>query len=109
MRVALIQLWFGPIPDYFQYHLETIKNINLIDFFFFTDQDLDIKQDNFHYYKIDREYVTKTLGNKLDTDIEISSNKKFVTLKRRFQIYFTFTSKIMNTLVTMILTSFLVM
>jgi hypothetical protein len=81
MRVALIQLWFGSIPDYFQYHLETIKNINLIDFFFFTDQDLDIKQDNFYYYKIDREYVTKTLSNKLDTDIEISSNKKFCDVK----------------------------
>ena len=52
MKVALIQLWFGPLPEYFNYHLETTKNIDLIDFYFFTDQDLDIKQDNFFYHKI---------------------------------------------------------
>ena len=81
MKVALIQLWFGPIPDYFQYHLETIKNINLIDFYFFTDQDLDIEQNNFHYYKIDREYITGILSHKLNRTIQILSDKKFCDVK----------------------------
>jgi hypothetical protein len=88
MKVALIQLWFGPIPDYFQYHLETIKNINLIDFYFFTDQDLNIEQNNFHYYKIDREYITGILSHKLNRTIQILSDKKFCDVKAL--IYFTF-------------------
>lgn len=81
LKIGLIQLWFGSIPDYFKYHLETIKNIDFIDFHFFTDQDLDIKQSNFYYYKIDREYVTQFLSNKLNCKIEINSDKKFCDVK----------------------------
>jgi len=81
LKIGLIQLWFGPIPDYFKYHLETIKNIDFIDFHFFTDQELDIEQSNFHYYKIDREYVTQLLSKKLNCKIEINSDKKFCDVK----------------------------
>jgi len=81
LKIGLIQLWFGPIPDYFKYHLETIKNIDFIDFHFFTDQELDIEQSNFHYYKIDREYVTQLLSKKLNCEIEINSDKKFCDVK----------------------------
>jgi hypothetical protein len=81
MKVALIQLWFGPLPEYFNYHLETTKNIDLIDFYFFTDQDLDIKQDNFFYHKIDKGYVTDYLSKKLNHEIKVSSDKKFCDVK----------------------------
>jgi hypothetical protein len=81
LKIGLIQLWFGPIPDYFKYHLETIKNIDFIDFHFFTDQELDIEQSNFYYYKIDREYVTQLLSKKLNCKIEINSDKKFCDVK----------------------------
>lgn len=69
------------IPDYFKYHLETIKNIDFIDFHFFTDQDFEIKQNNFYSYKIDREYVTQLLSKKLNCKIEINSDKKFCDVK----------------------------
>jgi hypothetical protein len=81
MKVALIQLWFGPLPEYFNYHLETTKNIDLIDFYFFTDQDLDIKQDNFFHHKIDKGYVTDYLSKKLNHEIKVSSDKKFCDVK----------------------------
>ena len=81
MKVALIQLWFGHIPDYFQYHLETIKNIDLIDFYFFTDQDLDIKQDNFFYHKIDKEYVTDYLSEIFNYDIKFTFDYKYSDIK----------------------------
>ena len=81
MKVALIQLWFGPLPEYFNYHLETTKNIDLIDFYFFTDQDLDIKQDNFFYHKIDKGYVTDYLSKKLNHEIKVSSDKKVCDVK----------------------------
>lgn len=81
LKIGLIQIWFGPIPDYFKYHLETIKNIDFIDFHFFTDQDFEIKQNNFYSYKIDREYVTQLLSKKLNCKIEINSDKKFCDVK----------------------------
>jgi len=81
LKIGLIQIWFGTIPDYFEYHLETIKNIDFIDFHFFTDQELDIEQSNFYYYKIDREYVTQLLSKKLNCKIEINSDKKFCDVK----------------------------
>lgn len=80
-KIGLIQLWFGSIPDYFKYHIETVKNIDFIDFHFFTDQDLDVKQSNFYYYKIDRDYITKSLSDKLNCEIEIKSDKKFCDVK----------------------------
>lgn len=36
-EIALIEVWLGKLPDYFKYHLETIKMINCVDFYFFTD------------------------------------------------------------------------
>jgi len=81
MKVALIQLWFGSLPEYFNYHLETTKNIDLIDFYFFTDQDLDIQQDNFFYHKIDREYVTDYLSKIFSYDIKFTFDYKYSDIK----------------------------
>ena len=33
MKIILIQLWLGKIPDYFWYHYDTTKNINGIEIF----------------------------------------------------------------------------
>ena len=81
MKVGLIQLWFGPLPEYFNYHLETTKNIDLIDFYFFTDQDLDIQQDNFFYHKIDREYITDYLSKIFSYDIKFTFDYKYSDIK----------------------------
>ena len=35
-NIGLVEVWLGKIPDYFQYHIETIGNISC-DFYFFTD------------------------------------------------------------------------
>jgi hypothetical protein len=51
-KIALIQVWLGPIPEYFKYHFETIKNLDYIDFLFFTDQEIEQKSDNFKKIKL---------------------------------------------------------
>jgi len=36
-QIALVEVWLGKIPDYFQYHIETIGSLSCVDFYFFTD------------------------------------------------------------------------
>ena len=56
-QIGLVEVWLGKIPDYFQFHLETIGTISCADFYFFTnDREYDfsqIKHDNFHVNYID--------------------------------------------------------
>ena len=51
-QIALIEVWLGKIPDYFQYHIETIGSLSCVDFYFFTDDKnydfSEIKHKNFH-------------------------------------------------------------
>ena len=42
----MIEVWIGKLPDYFQFHLETIQHITDVDFYFFTDD----KSFNFKKY-----------------------------------------------------------
>jgi hypothetical protein len=36
-KIALIEVWLGKIPDYFRYHVETLRTLKCVDFYFFTD------------------------------------------------------------------------
>lgn len=47
-KIALIQVWFGKLPDYFEYHFQTCLT-QKIDFYFFTDQQIDQK---FHGHNV---------------------------------------------------------
>jgi hypothetical protein len=44
-KFALVEVWIGKIPDYFNFHLHSAQNVKTIDFFFFTN-DFDFKPVN---------------------------------------------------------------
>lgn len=56
-NIALVEVWLGKIPEYFQHHVETIGSVSCVDFYFFTnDKEYDfskIKHTNFHLNYID--------------------------------------------------------
>lgn len=83
-KVALIQVWFGPIPDYFWYHYETTKNIKGFDFLFFTDQDFELNSPNYKVIKTNKKTVEDLVSACLNEEIQIKSNKKTCDLKASF-------------------------
>jgi hypothetical protein len=58
-QIALIEVWLGKLPDYFKYHVETIRSVSCVDFYFFTnDKEYDfskISHSNFHVNYINEE------------------------------------------------------
>ena len=83
-KLAMIQVWIGPIPEYFKYHFETIKNLDYIDFLFFTDQEIEEKSDNFKKIYIDKDKIEQLIEVKTGQSVPILNNKKVCDLKATF-------------------------
>lgn len=79
-KVILIQLWIGKIPDYFWYHYETTKNLN-IDFLFVTDQDFLIKCENYKIVNINESDLVDLFKSKTGREIIIEKKRNIVNLK----------------------------
>lgn len=80
MKIILIQPWFGKIPDYFWFHYETTKNLD-IDFLFVTDQEINLESQNYKVIKTTKEYIEKKLSLIFNDNFEIKNNKKVSDLK----------------------------
>ena len=81
-NTILIQIWFGPIPDYFWYHYETTKNLNGFDFLFITDQlDFNLDSENYRVMYLDKFSLENLLYVKTKHRIKILNNKKICDLK----------------------------
>lgn len=80
MRIILIQPWFGKIPDYFWFHYETTKNLD-IDFLFVTDQEINLESQNYKVIKTTKEFIEKKLSLIFNDNFEIKNNKKVSDLK----------------------------
>ena len=78
--IILIQLWIGKIPDYFWYHFETTKNLN-IDFLFVTDQEIDIDSQNYKVVKIDKNRLENLILQKIGVSYEINNLRNVCILK----------------------------
>ena len=76
MRIVLIQVWLGKIPDYFWFHYETTKNQKDIDFIIFTDQELKLDASNYKVYLISKNEIEQKISDRLETKITIKNNKK---------------------------------
>lgn len=81
MRIAFLQLWLGKIPDYFWYHYETTKNLQNIDFYFFTDQEIELDVQNYKVIKTNKDEVESLITSKVNRQITIKNNKKICDLK----------------------------
>lgn len=75
--IALVQVWFGKLPDYFEYHYDTCLNQN-IDFYVFTDQEVDPKFNapNVKFIPMNAEAIEKRLFDKTGKEIKIKNNYK---------------------------------
>jgi hypothetical protein len=84
MKIALIQVWLGKIPNYFWYHFETTKNLKGINFFIFTDQELTLDSENYFVGKITKNQLEEKISEKLNTKIILKNNKKTCDLKSSY-------------------------
>lgn len=84
MKIALISVWIGEIPDYFWFHYETTKDLNGVDFIFFTNQNIKLDAKNYKVVKITKEELESKLSTLLNTECSIRSNRKFNDLKSCF-------------------------
>ena len=81
-KIALLQVWFGPFPDYFDAHLQSCKNQNPnINFFIFTDQNININAPNIKVYNITKEAYKNLVYNKTNIVADISENRKLCDYK----------------------------
>lgn len=86
-KVLLIEVWLGPLPDYYKFHKETISKQNeIFDIYFFTDQEVDTTNlpSNYHvinlsveelkdrFYKANKRELQLLGGNKKITDLKFS-------------------------------------
>ena len=86
-KVLLIEVWLGPLPNYYQFHKETITKQNKIfDIYFFTDQEVDTNNlpSNYHiinlnvdelkdrFYKANNKELQLLGGNRKITDLKFS-------------------------------------
>jgi len=85
-KIGLIEVWLGKIPEYFQYHVETLGNIPCVNFYFFTD-DLEydfskIKHSNFHLIYITESEFLSRFNNISKVKInKITHPKKIIDFK----------------------------
>lgn len=85
-KIGLIEVWLGKIPDYFEYHVETLGNIQCVDFYFFTnDYGYDfskINHANFHIFYIDEINFLERFNKISPIQIDkISNPKKIIDFK----------------------------
>jgi hypothetical protein len=84
--IGLVEVWIGKIPEYFQYHIETIGTLSCVDFYFFTDDrgyDFSkIKHENFHVNYIDEVEFLDRFNKISKINIgKISHPKKIIDFK----------------------------
>ena len=73
-KIALIQTWLGPLPNYFKEHIITCSQQEKIDFFIFTDQVVnDVSYPNIFINPITKEEVENKISNCLNKDVKIFS------------------------------------
>ena len=81
MKLKLIQLWMGQIPDYFWYHYETTKNLKDVEFLIFTDSGLIVDSPNYKIVPITKSEIENKVSLMLNYEFKISNIKKINDLK----------------------------
>lgn len=81
MKIAMVALWIGEIPDYFWYHYETTKNLNGFDFIFVTDQNIVLDSANYKVISTTKKQIENEMSLILNSDCFIQNNKKINDLK----------------------------
>jgi FkbM family methyltransferase len=84
-KVLLIEVWLGPLPDYYQFHKETITKQNeIFDIYFFTDQEVDISNlpSNYNIIPLNIEELKQRFSRANNRELQLlGGNKKITDLK----------------------------
>ena len=84
-KIALIQVWLGPFPNYFKYHLKTCENQSYIDFFIFTDYNIDFELPfNVKVFNITKAEIEDKISILVNSPIKLFNNKKTCDLKASY-------------------------
>jgi len=84
-KIALIQVWLGPFPDYFKYHLKTCENQSYIDFFIFTNHNIDFELPfNVKVFNITKAEIEDKISILVNSSIKLLNNKKTCDLKASY-------------------------
>jgi hypothetical protein len=89
-KIALIQVWLGPIPEYFKFHFETIKNLDYIDFLFFTDQEIEQESDNFKKIKLSVDDLQNLINSKLNLNLKFDDQYLYKVNDLKASYFFLF-------------------
>lgn len=81
MKLKLLQLWLGKIPDYFWFHYETTKNIKNVEFLIFTDTDLVVDSKNYTIIPVTKDEIEKKVSSMLRYEYRIYNFRKINDLK----------------------------
>ena len=84
-KVLLIEVWMGPLPEYYKYHRETISKQNeIFDIYFFTDQEVDTTNlpSNYHIINLSVEKLKDRFFKANNRELKLlGGNKKITDLK----------------------------
>ena len=84
-KIALIQVWLGDFPNYFKYHLKTCENQSYIDFFIFTDYNIDfVLPFNVKVFNITKAEIEDKISTLVNSPIKLLNNKKTCDLKASY-------------------------
>ena len=84
-KIALIQVWLGDFPNYFKYHLKTCENQSYIDFFIFTDHNIDFELPfNVKVFNITKAEIEDKISILVNSPIKLLNNKKTCDLKASY-------------------------
>lgn len=84
-KIALIQVWLGPFPDYFKYHLKTCENQSYIDFFIFTDHNINFDLPfNVKVFNTTKAEIEDKISVLINSPIKLLNNKKTCDLKASY-------------------------
>ena len=89
MRIAIINCYFGKLPNYFDYWEQSAINNPTIDFILFSDCDIDTKgSTNLIVYKMSFEQLKSKINKKLSIETCFSSPYKLTDFKPAFGVIF---------------------
>ena len=88
MKIAIIGVYFGNLPEYFNLWLKSCEKNTKIDFFIFTDQEIISKPDNVMVYKYSLLEMKKRADSVLNLDCALNSPYKCCDYKPIFGLIF---------------------
>ena len=89
MKVAIINCYFGKLPNYFELWLQSCAYNNKVDFILFTDCEVSYKiPNNVHIHKTSLDELKKIIQSKFDFNIVIESPYKLTDFKPAYGYIF---------------------